>query len=55
VASFGTYKPGFNAGGGLEFRLGGYLKAFTAARYNAMFTTFGPDLTYVPVTFGFRW
>lgn len=55
VASFGTYKPGFNAGGSLEFRLGGHLKAFTEARYNAMFTTFGADLTYVPVTFGFRW
>ena len=55
VASFGTYKPGFNAGGGLEFRLGGHLKAFAEARYNAMFTTHGPNLTYVPVTFGILW
>ena len=56
VASFSTYKAGFNAGGGLEFRLGAYgLKAFAEARYNQMFTTHGPDLTFVPVTFGLRW
>jgi opacity protein-like surface antigen len=55
VASFSTFKPGFNLGGGLDFRLGGHLKAFTEARYNEMFTTHGPNLTYVPVTFGLRW
>jgi hypothetical protein len=56
VASFGTYKGGFNAGGGLEFRISpGPMKAFAEARYNEMFTTHGPDLTYVPVTFGLRW
>ena len=55
VASFSTFKPGFNAGGGLEFSLGGHFKVFTEARYNEMFTTHGPNLTYVPVSFGFRW
>ena len=56
VASFETYKPGFNAGGGVEFRIGGGgLKAFAEARYNEMFTTHGTNLSYVPVTFGVRW
>jgi opacity protein-like surface antigen len=56
VASFSTYKGGFNAGGGLEFRLGdSHLKAFAEARYSRMFTTHGNDMTYVPVTFGVRW
>lgn len=56
VASFQTYKPGFNAGGGLEFAIGhGGLKAFAEARYNEMFTTHGTNLSFVPVTFGIRW
>jgi opacity protein-like surface antigen len=56
VASFSTYKFGYNAGAGLEFRLGqtGW-KAFTEARYNEMFTSRGKNLTYIPVTFGVRW
>jgi opacity protein-like surface antigen len=56
VASFSTYKFGYNVGGGLEFKLGSSgLKAFTEARYHSMFTTRGPNMTYVPVTFGVRW
>ena len=56
VASFNTDKAGYQAGGGFEFRLGGHgLKAFAEARFNDMFTSRGPDLTYVPVTFGLRW
>jgi hypothetical protein len=56
VASFTTYKPGFNAGGGVEVGIGhNGLKAFAEARYNEMFTTHGTNLSYVPVTFGFRW
>ena len=56
VASFDTYKGGFNAGGGLEFRLGeSRAKVFSEARYQRMFTTNGDDLTFVPVTFGLRW
>ena len=56
VASSTTYKMGFNAGAGLEFRLGeSYVKAFGEARYSRMFTTHGADLTFVPVTFGLRW
>jgi opacity protein-like surface antigen len=56
VASFSTYKFGYNAGAGLEFKLGqtGW-KAFTEARYNEMFTSRGKNLTYIPVTFGVRW
>lgn len=56
VASFETYKLGFNAGGGLEFGLGhSGLKAFAEAKYNEMFTTHGTNLSFVPVTFGVRW
>ena len=55
VASFSTYKGGFNAGGGLEVRLGGRTRVFAEARYNEMFTTYGPNLSYVPLTFGLRW
>ena len=55
VASFSTYKGGFNAGGGFDFRLSGRTKVFAEARYNEMFTTHGPNLSYVPVTFGLRW
>ena len=56
VASSTTYKMGFNAGAGLEFRLGeSHVKAFGEARYSRMFTTHGTDLTFVPVTFGLRW
>ena len=56
VASFSTAKPGFNAGGGFEVRLGqSRARVFAEARYQRMFTTHGEDLTYVPVTFGLRW
>jgi opacity protein-like surface antigen len=56
VASFSTYRGGFNAGGGLEFRLGsGGVRAFAEARYHQMFTSHGPDLTFAPLTFGLRW
>ena len=56
VASFTTYKGGFNAGTGLEFRVGsGRWKVFSEARYSRMFTTHGDDLTLIPVTFGIRW
>jgi hypothetical protein len=56
VASFSTYKPGFNAGGGLEFGIGSRgLKVFTEARYHEMFTNHGPNMKFVPVTFGLRW
>jgi opacity protein-like surface antigen len=55
VASFSTYKPGFNVGGGIEFRIEGPVKVFAEARYNDMFATHGTDLTYVPLTFGLRW
>lgn len=56
VASFTTYKPGFNAGGGFEFGFGQRsLKVFAEARYNEMFTTHGTNLSFVPVTFGIRW
>lgn len=55
VGSFSTYKGGFNAGGGFDFRFSGRAKVFAEARYNEMFTSFGPNLTYVPVTFGLRW
>lgn len=56
IASFDTYKAGFNGGAGLEFRLGeSRTKLFGEARYQRMFTTNGSDLTYLPVTFGLRW
>lgn len=56
VASSSIYKPGFNAGGGLEFGIGGRgLKVFTEARYHEMFTNHGPNMKFVPVTFGVRW
>lgn len=56
VASYSTYKFGYNAGAGLEFKIRQTgLKAFAEARYNEMFTTHGKNLTYTPVTFGIRW
>ena len=56
VASYSTYKFGYNAGAGLEFKLGHTgLRAFAEARYNEMFTTHGKNLTYTPATFGIRW
>jgi opacity protein-like surface antigen len=56
VASNSTYKGGFNAGGGIDFRLGQRrLKLFTEARYHRMFTSHGEDMSFVPVTFGLRW
>jgi opacity protein-like surface antigen len=56
VASDSTYKGGFNAGGGLDFRLGNRrLKLFAEARYHRMFTAHGNDMSFVPVTFGLHW
>jgi opacity protein-like surface antigen len=56
VGSFSSYKAGFQTGGGFEFGLGAQsLKAFAEARYNDMFTSHGPNLIFVPVTFGLRW
>ena len=56
VASSTTYKMGFNAGAGPDFRLGqSQVKAFGEARYSRMFTIHGTNLTFVPVTFGLRW
>jgi len=56
AASFSTYRPGFNAGGGLEFAIGSHgTKVFTEARYHEMFVSGGPDMKFVPVTFGLRW
>lgn len=56
AASFSTYKGGFNAGGGLEYRVGDHnWKIFSEARYNQMFTARGQDLSFAPVTFGVRW
>jgi opacity protein-like surface antigen len=55
VAESSTLKSGFNAGGGLEMGSWRSAKFFAEARYHRMFTTFGQDLSYVPVTFGIRW
>ena len=56
VASFSTYKGGFNGGGGFEVRLGSSgMKVFAEARYSEMFTSRGPNLSYLPLTFGVRW
>jgi opacity protein-like surface antigen len=56
VASYSTYKFGYNAGAGLEFKIGQTgLRAFAEARYNEMFTSRGKNLTYTPATFGIRW
>ena len=56
VASFTSVKPGFNIGGGLEFRIGKRsARLFAESRYERMFTNHGDDFSYVPVTFGFRW
>jgi opacity protein-like surface antigen len=56
VARFDTTKGGWNAGGGFSYRIGdSRLRFFTEARYHRMFNSEGGDLTYVPVTFGFRW
>lgn len=56
IASFDTYKGGFNAGGGIEYRLGeSRVKLFAESRYSRMFTTHGDDLTFIPTTLGFRW
>lgn len=56
VASETTYKMGVDGGGGIEFRLGeSHVGAFGEARYSRMFTTHGPDLSFVPVTFGLCW
>jgi len=53
VASGSTLKTGFNAGGGFDIPLGSHrAKLFTEARYHRMFTTYGSDFTYIPVTFG---
>jgi opacity protein-like surface antigen len=55
VASFDTYKGGFDVGAGLEFGHWSSMKFFSEARYQRMFTTHGSDFTEVPVTFGVRW
>src|SRR4051794_29826757 len=56
VGGFSTVKPGFNAGAGVEFGVGqGRTKVFAESRYQRMFTNHGADLSYLPVTFGFRW
>jgi len=56
VASDTTFKMGINGGAGIQIPLGpSHLKAFGEARYSRMFTTNGPDLTFIPVTFGLRW
>jgi hypothetical protein len=56
VGSFSVYKPGFNVGAGISFRLGsGNTKLFAEARYHRMFMTNSFDNTIVPVTFGIRW
>jgi opacity protein-like surface antigen len=55
LAEFGTYKAGFNFGGGFSFRLGGSpFKVYTEARYHEMFAS-GSNLTFVPITVGLRW
>jgi opacity protein-like surface antigen len=56
VASNSTLKTGFNAGGGIDFRIGhGRAKLFAEARYHRMFTTHGEDYGFVPITFGVHW
>jgi opacity protein-like surface antigen len=57
VASFSTYKGGFNVGGGFSIPLlrSDRVRFFTEARYHRMFSSSGADITYVPVTFGIRW
>ena len=56
VASHSTLKSGFNVGGGVDFPLGDRkTKLFAEVRYHRMFTAYGPDFTFVPVTFGVRW
>lgn len=56
VASFETYKGGWNGGAGFTYRIGdSRMKFFTEARYHRMFSSMGSDQTYVPVTLGIRW
>lgn len=53
VASYDTYKAGWNGGGGLDFGLGDHrAKLFVEARYHRMFTSHGADFTEIPVTIG---
>ena len=55
VAPDSSYKGAFNAGGGLDLRLGQRrLKLFAEACYHRRFTAHGSDMSYVPVTFGAR-
>jgi len=55
LAQFGTYKGGFNVGGGFSFRLGeSPFKFYTEARYHQMFNS-GTDMKFIPITFGIRW
>ena len=54
IGSYSTYKPGFNVGAGVAFRIRGNTKLFAEARYHHMFTN-NFDTTMVPVTFGVRW
>lgn len=56
VASNSTYRSGFNAGLGFDIPMGeGKAAFFAEARYNQMFMGHDRDISYVPVTFGFRW
>jgi opacity protein-like surface antigen len=54
IGSYSTYKPGFNVGAGVAFKISGNTKLFAEARYHHMFTN-GLNTTYVPVTVGLRW
>jgi len=54
VASYTTTKLGVNGGAGFIYRIGGgNLKFFGEARYTQMYTQ--RVMSWVPVTFGFRW
>ncbi|MGH9574882.1 MAG: outer membrane beta-barrel protein [Candidatus Acidiferrales bacterium] len=56
VASNSTYRSGFNAGLGFDIPMGeGKAGFFAEARYNQMFMGHDSDISYIPVTFGFRW
>ncbi len=54
LASYTTTKLGVNGGAGFTYRLGGSkVKFFGEARYVQMYTQH--TMSWVPVTFGFRW
>jgi hypothetical protein len=55
VAPSNLYKPGFNGGVGLDFPIRhSDIAFFGEARYDRMFNSNGPDIKYIPVTFGIR-